>query len=868
MLVHELRKCGYQVAWERVETAGAMRAALKDEGGWDIIFSDFMLPGFGGMEALQIAKDSGLDLPFVILSGKVSEETLVEVMKAGAADMLVKGRLERIGAVVRRELADAAARRGLRIEQIEWRAAFDAVTDPIFFHDAEFRVVRANFAYAALAGTTVKDVIGRYYWEAFPGLDGPLPGCRSQESPQAGYQEEFVLPDGTAYLSRSFPIQDGGGTYLYSLHVLQDLTERNRVRDAVETGERRFRSLIEHGLDLLAVVDAQGVITYISPSIRQMGGYEESEVLGRGFLELAHPEDLPLAREGLAEVLRLPGGTHSTEFRFRHKNGGWVVLHSIARNAIADPAVHGIVVNAHDVTARKEAEVAIRASRDLLGSVVENAPVRVFWKDLDLRYLGCNTLFAHDAGLARQEDLIGKDDFQMVWHAQAAKYQADDRRVLETNLPSLDIEEPQTTPDGRTIWLRTSKVPLHGTGGKVIGMLGVYEDVTDRKQAAAELVRLNWATNALGQANSAMMHAASELELYAHCCAAIANSDAYPLAWIGLARDDPERRVEPVAMAGIAAGYIEGLDISWAETRNGMGPGGRAIRMSATQIVSNLGDATFAPWLDRARNHGLASVIATPIRCDGVVVGVLAVYGRVENSFGAPETKLFEELANNIGYGLSSRRTRIAYEAGMVERARSAEKLRAVFESAIGALAVTVEQRDPYTAGHQRRVAQLAVAIGRELGFDQERLTGLRVAGLIHDIGKVAVPAEFLARPGSIGPVEFELIKAHAQAGYDIVKSVDFPWPVADAIRQHHERIDGSGYPQGLKGEAITLEARILAVADVVEAMSSHRPYRPALGLEVALKEIQDKRGKWFDPPVVDACLRAFREKGFVFELV
>jgi HD-GYP domain-containing protein (c-di-GMP phosphodiesterase class II) len=150
--------------------------------------------------------------------------------------------------------------------------------------------------------------------------------------------------------------------------------------------------------------------------------------------------------------------------------------------------------------------------------------------------------------------------------------------------------------------------------------------------------------------------------------------------------------------------------------------------------------------------------------------------------------------------------------------------------------------------------------------LDEEQLTGLRVAGTIHDIGKIAVPAEILARPGRLGPIEFELIKGHAQTGYDIVKGVDFPWPVADAIHQHHERMDGSGYPQGLKGEQIILEARILAVADVVEAMASHRPYRASLGIDVALKEIHDRRGVWFDPTVVDACLRIFREQGFAFE--
>ena len=173
------------------------------------------------------------------------------------------------------------------------------------------------------------------------------------------------------------------------------------------------------------------------------------------------------------------------------------------------------------------------------------------------------------------------------------------------------------------------------------------------------------------------------------------------------------------------------------------------------------------------------------------------------------------------------------------------------------------EMRDPYTAGHERRVAEIAVAIGAELGFDARRQEGLRVAGYLHDIGKISLPAEILSKPTKLSRIEYQMIKGHAQASYDILKNVGFPWPVAEIALQHHERMDGSGYPQGLKGEAILLEARILAVADVVEAMSSHRPYRPGLGIEAALAEIERGRGTAYDANVADTCLRLFREKGY-----
>ena len=173
--------------------------------------------------------------------------------------------------------------------------------------------------------------------------------------------------------------------------------------------------------------------------------------------------------------------------------------------------------------------------------------------------------------------------------------------------------------------------------------------------------------------------------------------------------------------------------------------------------------------------------------------------------------------------------------------------------------------RDPYTAGHQRRVGELAAAIAQELGLSDDKIHGLRLAASIHDLGKIKVPAEILAKPGKLTNIELMLIKAHAQAGYDILKDIAFPWPIATIVWQHHERLDGSGYPLGLKDDQILFESRIMAVADVVEAMASHRPYRPSLGMEATLAEIERGRGSAYDPAVVDACLKVIREGRFAF---
>jgi putative nucleotidyltransferase with HDIG domain len=198
-------------------------------------------------------------------------------------------------------------------------------------------------------------------------------------------------------------------------------------------------------------------------------------------------------------------------------------------------------------------------------------------------------------------------------------------------------------------------------------------------------------------------------------------------------------------------------------------------------------------------------------------------------------------------------------------RKQSEQELREALEKMIGVLADLVERRDPYTSGHQKRVAELSGAIALEMGLDGERAEKIAMAGAIHDIGKISVPAEVLSRPGKLSPIEMELIRQHPQQGYEILKDVQTSWPLAEMVYQHHERLDGSGYPRGLKGEEILLEARILGVADVVEAMASYRPYRPSLGIDAALEEIENKKGLLYDPEVVDACSRLFREKGFDF---
>lgn len=222
--------------------------------------------------------------------------------------------------------------------------------------------------------------------------------------------------------------------------------------------------------------------------------------------------------------------------------------------------------------------------------------------------------------------------------------------------------------------------------------------------------------------------------------------------------------------------------------------------------------------------------------------------------------KPFEDRDLNITIDIGLHKHRMEKKLRETE-----EKLRRTLEDTIKALSSAVELRDPYTAGHQRRVSDLSCAIASELGLSPDRINGIRLAGLVHDVGKIRIPAEILSWPNQLSEIDFNLIKAHPQAGYEIMKTINFPYPVARIVLQHHERIDGSGYPGGLNEGQILVEAKILAVADVVEAISSHRPYRAALGITHALDEIDKNSGSLFDPRAVDACLKIFKERKFRF---
>lgn len=281
--------------------------------------------------------------------------------------------------------------------------------------------------------------------------------------------------------------------------------------------------------------------------------------------------------------------------------------------------------------------------------------------------------------------------------------------------------------------------------------------------------------------------------------------------------------------------------------------------------------ATYAEQRYRqfASEVGAAQVLLKPFRAHALrdvvqqALALEATAGAGQRPARLDEQQFHERHAQAVNWKLEEKVCEL--EQANARLLESEARSRALTAAVVETISKMIEYRDPYTTGHERRVGDLAAAIGAQLGYRDEKLNGLRMGGYLHDVGKIAVPSEILTKPGRLTPTEYLLIQAHAQVGHDILSGIDFPWPVAEMALQHHERLDGTGYPRGLAGEQILPEARILAVADVVEAMVSHRPYRPSVGLEKAMDEIEDGRGTRYEATVVDACRRVVLDEGFRF---
>jgi PAS domain S-box-containing protein/putative nucleotidyltransferase with HDIG domain len=522
------------------------------------------------------------------------------------------------------------------------------------------------------------------------------------------------------------------------------------------------------------------------------------------------------------------------------------------------PAVHRARQEAEQQRRRKEAEEALAESEERFRNMAESAQdcIAILDSEGAITYWNraAERMFGHERasvlGRNMHEMLVPdryRDAYTKGWpHFRATGQGEVIGRTFEMSALRIDgVEFP--------VELSISSAPIKGEWHAI----GIVRDISERKQADQALRRSNRFLRTLSRCNEALVHATDEADLLQDMCRIVVDVGEFALAWVAYIEATTAR---PMAQSGErAAEYVSAFGLD-GDMDNACRPAVKALATGSLEVMNDIAaDTEYPSWRQRALDCGYRSAIALPLKSNGGVVGTLNIYSAEAGAFGEAEVGLLSELAGDLAFGITTLRVR-------AEREENALKLEKALEDTIQAIATTIERRDPYTAGHQKRVARLAAAIARELGLSEMHINGVLRGAEIHDIGKIYVPSEILSRPGRLSDVEFSLIKTHPQVGYDIVKEIDFPWPVAAMILQHHERLDGRGYPNGLKGDEIIREAKILAVADVVDAMVSHRPYRSALGVEAALGEIEKNSGILYDEAVAAACLRLFRERGFEFD--
>jgi PAS domain S-box-containing protein len=593
----------------------------------------------------------------------------------------IEGRRAVVGVI--QDISDRNKAHGALIESEQrYRKMYLANPQPMWVFDEEtLRFLSVNDAAVAHYGWSQEEFLAMTIADVRPAGDeqrllSQVDEQRRQEIVSAGVWKHRKKDGGTIDVEITAHSIDFGGRAARVV-LAHDITARKHAQSALKASEERFRAMIENAPDLIITIDAQGMITYASPSLADVGGYAPDEVVGRNFMDFTFAEDAAAAAHTLVDVLQKPMDPLRAELRWRHKNGRAVVLETIAKNQLANPAIRAIVINARDVTSRKQVELAVHESEERFRAVLEQSIAAMYvLQDDQIVYVN-----------PRMREIFG--------YAPDEAFDPDPlAHVKESDRPKV-IDE-------------------------------IRRRLTSESKAAYTI--------------TALRKDRSEFTLGVHATRAVYRGQP---AIIAVAQDITEKaRAEDESRR-----YVERLE--------------KAMQ-STIEVVSRIG-----------------------------------------------------------------------------------------------------ELRDPYTHGHERRVGELAAAIGAEMGLDASAIEGIRVAGYVHDVGKIGVPAELLAKPTRLTATEFELIKDHARQSHEILKGIEFPWPVAQIALQHHERLDGSGYPSGLKGDAIIPEARLLSVADVVEAMATHRPYRAAIGIDKALAEIERGRGKLYDPVVVDACLRLFREKSY-----
>ena len=755
----------------------------------------------------------------------------------------------------------------IREEDAKFRSVVEQNVAGVVILREDSTVAYCNACFAHMIGYPPEEIVGRSALEFLPEAEQPIIQSVRSHLVETGASMRVASAvrarDGhivSVLADASKSIYEGRPA---SIVVAVDVTERNAAQRKLASTAAILAAEHDASPDGILVVDPRGRIISVNRRFGQIFGVP-TKLLAAGDDErvLALSSNNVADSEAFIRRVRYiydrPDESSHDELALKD---GAIVDRVSAPFKTASGEYSGRIWFFRDITERRRAEEGLRAGEERFRMLVEEAPDAILLHDMDQnRLIAANKAAERLFGLPRDEIL---KHFPFDYYAPQ---QPDARPVVRSFSEFYERALAGEEHSYERLIRRASgeerlcRVTLVRLPSNVRLLRSSFVDITDQKAAERGLLRLNRTLKTLSRGNEALVRCSSEPELLKEMCRLIVEDGGYRMAWVGVAERDPEKSVTPVAWAGEAGHYLTTNRFSWADEPHGRGPIGRAVRSGEPHVSMDLrDDPNMVPWVDEASKCGFASALALPLKNASGVFAALMIYSAEPAAFDRDELTLLQELAQNLAFGVQSLRDREAHEA-LNRRWRSG------FEATVAAIASTLEMRDPYTAGHQQRVGKLAVAIARELAQPERQIEGLYLAAIVHDVGKIEIPSDILSKPGTLSQLQMQLVRGHVQAGYDIIKGIDFPWPIAQMVLQHHERLDGSGYPNGVMGDAILPEAKILVVADVVEAMMSHRPYRAGLGIDAALIEVERNKGRLYDRAAVDACVDLFRNKGFTFK--
>ena len=588
----------------------------------------------------------------------------------------------------------------------------------------------------------------------------------------------------------------------------------------------------------LVIIDSETRrILAVNPAAAEMSGFNAEEMLG----SLCHDYLCP-ASTGNCPILDQHNEIDRSERKMlRRKKPPLPILKS------AVPIVY------EGKRALLEAIVDLSEQQNLIRTIFHAIPDMIWMKDLNGVYQLCNPAFEKFMGQPETQ-IIGKTDYDFVSPEMADIFSESDRNARLAGVPCMNEESVHFAGDDREAWLETTKTPVFNNNGEVIGTFGISHDITVRRENLLRLERNTLIQTALRKIAEVTMTHDSITNFYRLLADII--TQLFPGTSFFISLIDEQH-------AFLKSPFLVDPWGVLSETRP-LAKGFREYVLAQNQAVYLSGSDCESLYRKGVIKHRLpadSQWIGAPLfQNDGKPIGVTGIFFiGTEHILTEADKEIFAVAATNISLTME----RFKAEEDLKESYR---KLLLSQEATIRILSNTAEIKDAYTAGHQRRVAELASAAAFKMGLTSDEFQRtLKMAAMIHDIGKISIPSEILSKPGGLSPLEFELIKLHSQVGYDLLRGEDISADIAKIIYQHHERLDGSGYPNGLKDGDICLEARIIAVADVVEAMSSFRPYRPALGMDLALAEIRGNSGILYDPDVVAACASILSDGSFGF---